>query len=127
MNSRWKQNARIISAIVNCLLIGTLMFVYFTDDESPFAPPSPKVYEQRCLKCGAVWSIQPADGGIPEPTTEWCFHDGNLCEEGLAITIKCIQSEDNSEFITHCLTCEGCRCTFTPEQWKEIQNKEASE
>lgn len=79
-------------------------------------------FNQRCLMCGAEWTIEPLDNKEVPPTIEWCFHDGKLCEIGLDLVKEQLKNGESEglekRFIDHCKVCTGCRCaSFTPEEW----------
>lgn len=83
---------------------------------------SKTIYNQRCLMCGAEWTIEPLDGKSVPPTIEWCFHDGKLCEVGFELVKEQLKNGESEglekRLIDHCRVCAGCRCaSFTPEEW----------
>lgn len=102
------------------VMIGQLMWNAWTREKPQYVKPPVKVYTQICEKCGAEWQVIPSGEKVPPATVPWCFHDGAYCDEGLRLVIS---PGSRDEFIAHCLTCESCRCTFTPEQWREISDQ----
>ena len=84
--------------------------------------PKGRAYEQVCKTCGTVWIVTPKEGAEENPVVEWCFNDGEFCEEGFEmITRDGENTGAELEFLNHCLKCKGCRqAAFQPEDWKKI-------
>lgn len=89
-------------------------------------PKQPSSYEQVCKECGTVWIVTPTRPGQgKKPVVEWCFNDGEYCEEGFSLLLDSTKngksSEVEVEFLNHCMTCKGCRfAAFQPEDWKKV-------
>lgn len=115
------------------LILLLAMLLMGCGTEKPEHPDNFTTFIQTCEECGEKWEVL-SKSPVP-PTVEWCFYDGNYCQEGIKIMAEVIRNEIPEvekkleiKFIEHCKTCKGCKfATFTPKSWKEAIDSNSNE